>query len=186
MPKLPSGREETFNKLYEQTHDQVFGYLRHYTSDDHLIEDLMQESYLKVWERIDKINNVEQALPLVKTYTKNLLIDVIRKRMKEDMQWLETLQEDVAGIVETPQSTDSKQKLEILDLAIDRLPQKCKTVYIYHREEGLSYAEIAALLSVSVSMVEKHMSKAIRLLKKELLSDPSLLLLVVLAGEHWR
>jgi RNA polymerase sigma factor (sigma-70 family) len=142
----------------------------------------MQESYLKVWERLDKISNIEQALPLVKTYTRNLLIDVIRRRMKEDQQWLETLKEEVADLVEEPSSLENKHQLEILDIAIDRLPEKCKTVYLYHREEGLSYAEIAAQLSVSVSMVEKHMSKAIRLLKKELLTDPSLLLLVVLAG----
>lgn len=164
------------------TRDPVFHYIRHYTGDTQLIEDLMQEAYLKVWERLDNIKDLDRALPLVKTYTRNLLIDVVRRRMKEDIQWLESLNEEVSTLVENSLSVENKRQLEILDIAIERLPDKCKTVYLYHREDGLSYKEIAARLSVSVSMVEKHMSKAIRLLKQEILNDPSLVFLLVVAG----
>ena len=182
MPKTSSDsprREDLFNRLYTLTKDPVYHYIRHYTRDTHLIEDLMQQAYLKVWERLDEIRDIDRALPLVKTYTRNLLVDAIRKRMKEDIQWLENLQGEVEGWVEDTSSMESRQQLQVLDIAIDRLPEKCKQVYLFHREQGLSYQEIAARLSISVSMVEKHMSKAIRFLKEDLLTDPSLLLLVV-------
>lgn len=182
MPKPLSDnahREDVFNRLYALTKAPVYHYIRHYTRDTHLIEDLMQQAYLRVWERLDTIRDIDGALPLVKTYTRNLLVDAIRKRMKEDVQWLESLRGEVEGMVEDTLSMESKQQLQVLDIAIDRLPEKCKQVYLFHREQGLSYQEIAARLSISVSMVEKHMSKAIRFLKKDLLTDPSLLLLVV-------
>ncbi|WP_223151948.1 sigma factor-like helix-turn-helix DNA-binding protein [Chitinophaga qingshengii] len=63
----------------------------------------------------------------------------------------------------------------------NRLPDACREVYLLHREQGLSHREIAARLKVSVSMVEKHMSKAMRLLSNELLSDYALILLLVTA-----
>lgn len=172
-------REEAFNRLYNLTRDPVYHYLRHYTADTHLIEDLMQQAYLKVWERLDKIRDIDDAVPLIKTYTRNLLVDVIRKRLKEDVQWLETLKKEVEGIVEPSGPLESRQQLQVLDIAIDRLPEKCKQVYLFHREQGLSYQEIATRLSISVSMVEKYMSKAIRFLKQDLLTDPTLLLVVV-------
>ncbi|HEY9258818.1 hypothetical protein [Chitinophaga sp.] len=52
-------------------------------------------------------------------------------------------------------------------------------MYILHREEGLSYRDIYFRMSISVSMVEKHMSKAIRLLKRDLLTNCELLLVIV-------
>jgi RNA polymerase sigma factor (sigma-70 family) len=42
------------------------------------------------------------------------------------------------------------------------LPERCREVYLLHRFDGLSYAQIATQCGVSVSMVEKQMTKAIK------------------------
>lgn len=170
-----------FTRLYELTRNNVYQYLRKYTNDTHLIEDLMQQCYIKVWERLDTIRDIGEALPLLKTYARNLLIDVVRRRMKEDLKWLEMLREEAESILSDHVSRDGEKRLQVLDIAIRRLPDNCKKVYLFHREEGMSYKEISSRLSISVSMVEKYMSKAIRLLKQELLSDGSLLLMVIAA-----
>ncbi|NML36919.1 sigma-70 family RNA polymerase sigma factor [Chitinophaga sp. G-6-1-13] len=171
-------KEQVFTGLYHASRDRLYQYLYQYTKDTHLLQDLLQQSYLRVWEKMDDIYNIEQALPLLKTIARNLLIDVVRKRMKEDVAWLETVKTEVEQMVTVPVES-SRNPLLVLDTAISQLPVNCRRVYLLHREEGLSYKEISSRLSISVSMVEKHMSKAIRLLKNDLLTNYELLLIVV-------
>lgn len=175
---IAGSREETFYILYNATKDSLYNYLQKYTRDTYLLDDIMQQCYLKVWERIEQIREPERAQPFIKKVAHHLLVDVVRRRMKEDIQWLETIQEEIKELILQPTDFHFTQ-LHALDNAIDRLPDQCREVYLLHREEGFSYKEIAAHLKVSVSMVEKHMSKAIRLLSKELLGDYSLILLLV-------
>ncbi|PSL46521.1 RNA polymerase sigma-70 factor (ECF subfamily) [Chitinophaga niastensis] len=171
-------KELVFTKLYHASRDRLYNYLHSYTQDTHLLQDLMQQSYLKVWERMGDIQDIEKALPLLKTIARNLLIDVIRRRMKEDTAWLETVQEEAHQLITLP-AENSRASLQALDTAIAQLPDNCRQVYLLHREEGLSYREISLRMSVSVSMVEKHMSKAIRLLKQELITNGELVLVLV-------
>ncbi|WP_143306630.1 RNA polymerase sigma factor [Chitinophaga vietnamensis] len=171
-------KERAFTSLYLASRDRLHHYLRNYSHDDHLLQDLMQQCYLKIWERMEEVREPEHALPLLKTIARNLLIDVIRRRVKEDTTWLETMKEEVEQLVTMPAESPRKP-LQALDTAISQLPDNCRRVYIMHREEGLSYREISLRMSISVSMVEKHMSKAIRLLKKDLITNCELLLVLV-------
>lgn len=169
----------TFTRLYLATRDRVFVYLHRFTRDTALIEDLMQQCYIKIWERLDTIQDPDAALPLVKTYARNLLIDEVRRRMREDAQWMTVLEEETGSMINNYISEEGKKQLQALDKAIDRLPDNCREVFLMHREKGMSYREIAEQLTVSVSMVEKYMSRAIRLLKNDLLTDYEFLLVVM-------
>ncbi|NII26494.1 sigma-70 family RNA polymerase sigma factor [Pseudoflavitalea sp. X16] len=179
MQPAPSSSNLVFTRLYLETRDRVFAYLSRFTSDTTLIEDLLQQCYLKIWERIEVIRDPAEALPLVKTYARNLLIDEVRRRMREDAQWLENLEKETGSITESYISDNGRAQLQALDQAIDRLPGNCREVFLMHREKGMSYREIAEQLSLSVSMVEKYMSRAIRLLKNDLLTDYNLILTIV-------
>lgn len=184
MPEISySKKEQDFKQLYLSTRDGLFSYLNLYTRDIHLVEDIMQQCYLNIWERMDTILNPLQAGGLVRVYARNLLIDVIRKRMKEDILWLEQLQQEAARVVDQSLNAAGREQLVLLDAAVERLPGPARKVYLLHRENGLSYRQIAAELSISVSMVEKRMSKAIRLLKNEMLTDLPLVLLLVSGNE---
>jgi RNA polymerase sigma factor (sigma-70 family) len=184
MPEISySKKEQDFKQLYLSTRDGLFSYLNLYTRDIHLVEDIMQQCYLNIWERMDRILNPLQAGGLVRVYARNLLIDVIRKRMKEDILWLEQLQQEAARVVDQSMNAAGREQLVLLDAAVEKLPEPARKVYLLHRENGLSYRQIAAELSISVSLVEKRMSNAIRLLKNELLTDLPLVLLMVSGNE---
>ena len=60
-----------------------------------------------------------------------------------------------------------KDRLEILNSEIDKLPNKTKEVFYLSKKRGLSNIEISELLDVSIKTVEGHMTKAFKLLRTE-------------------
>lgn len=56
---------------------------------------------------------------------------------------------------------DYRQRLAILEQAVAELPDKCREVFLMHKFDGFSHAEIAKELNISRSMVEKHVMKAL-------------------------
>ena len=50
--------------------------------------------------------------------------------------------------------------------AIAKLPERCRLVYTLHREQGLSYAEVAAVMGISVKTVDAQMGRALKSLRK--------------------
>jgi RNA polymerase sigma-70 factor (ECF subfamily) len=61
-----------------------------------------------------------------------------------------------------------QQGLRKAQEAIDRLPPRCREVFLLHRLDGLSHAEVARVLGISRSMVEKHLARADRQVRGEL------------------
>jgi len=53
--------------------------------------------------------------------------------------------------------------------AIDRLPERCRLTFTLHRQEGLTYTEIASVLNISIKTVETQMGRALKTLRKLLL-----------------
>jgi RNA polymerase sigma-70 factor (ECF subfamily) len=62
----------------------------------------------------------------------------------------------------------SEEALRMISAAIERLPTKCRRALLMQRIDGLSHEEIAATLSVSKSMVEKYIARAVGTLRAAL------------------
>ncbi|RYZ62955.1 MAG: RNA polymerase sigma-70 factor, partial [Chitinophagaceae bacterium] len=63
---------------------------------------------------------------------------------------------------------ERKELQSLIDRSVNALPKKCKQAFLLSREENLSYKDISAELEISVSTVEKHISKALKYIKGNL------------------
>ena len=61
--------------------------------------------------------------------------------------------------------TDFKRILELIDTQVEKLPEKCKLIFKYSREQGMPAKEIARELHISQKTVENQLNKALRQLK---------------------
>lgn len=79
-------------------------------------------------------------------------------------------------------TTDATDIAVAIERAIDALPERCRQVFRMHREQQLSYSEIARLLGLSVKTVDNHMGRALKMLRERLAAYlPAGVALVVLA-----
>ncbi|VCU71098.1 putative RNA polymerase sigma factor FecI [Pigmentiphaga humi] len=123
-------------------------------------EDAMQDAVVGMLE--NGLIAVENPRGYLARSISNGLVDRYRRRSAIDFQPLEELDENEHPAVQDSQtSLYTKEVLDALMAALEELPLSCQKVYIRHRLEGWSHAEIAADLGISRSMVEKHMNRAL-------------------------
>ncbi len=138
-------------------------------------EDLVQELYFRL-DRAELSPEVENPVAYLYKMAFNLARDHRRERQRSharDGQWVESQRimigtEPVADHAPADIAYEAKQDLARLVAALEDLSPHCRRVFMLHKFEGMSHAEIAAKVGISRSTVEKHMGTAIKHLLKRL------------------
>lgn len=129
-------------------------------------EDVVQEAFIKLWGRRDRWSADGSLRALLYTVTRNAALDE-RRRMGRHEKSLDQVPRP------RPQPTPSEEAMaedlrEAAARAVSELPPKRQEVFRLAREEGLSYAEIAAVMDVSPQTVANQMSLALADLREAL------------------
>jgi RNA polymerase sigma-70 factor (ECF subfamily) len=149
-----------FKKLYYRYYKALirFAWFRTHSMD--LSSELIQELFYRVWNnrlRLDSSKSIKAYL--YKSLT-NLIINHVN---------LSSSQASSIENMEDEKDISIHNDLDFgLDLnsALDKLPEKLKTVFMLSRMDGYKYSEIAEICNISVKAVEKRMSQAFSRLKK--------------------
>lgn len=145
-------------------HDaQLKAYLRGSFPSVRDVDDVAQESYLRLW-RLRTTQPVRSAKALLFTIARRLAIDFVRRDRtyarddKERVEDLSALAEDRS----TEQSGGLDEKVDFFAEAIAELPTRCREVFVLHKIHGLSRRETASRLGISERTVGAHTSAAMK------------------------
>jgi RNA polymerase sigma-70 factor (ECF subfamily) len=132
-------------------------------------EDLVQELYLKL-AALDEAEEIDNPSAFLYRAAHNLMLDRQRQERRTNLRdgaWQET-QELRAGEPAVDDALAARRRLVRLGAIVEEMPAKMREAFRLHKLEGLSHAETARSMNVSVSAVEKHISAALKLLLKKL------------------
>ncbi len=156
----------------------IVNWLKKFLGDNETAMDVKQSAFLHVWEfsKHSKINNPKALMFKI---ARNLAYNEIRRRKRFDASFVTTsdyseYEIEHATYSTTPspeQITSLRDDIQRVFEEIDTLPERPKQTLIMHRIHGKSYKEIAQILSVSESSVEKYMIEALKRLRKCLTPD---------------
>lgn len=159
MNKQKRDIEETFRCYYKP----LCLYAMHYLHDMDLVEDVVQDCFVELWERM----NAEKTVSSVKSYlymmVRNRCLDTLKKDNQIDYN---SLPSDLENIIQDEEAEERSLIEARLWTAIDSLPERCREVFLLSKRDGLKYKEIADKLDISVNTVENQVSKALRILKE--------------------
>lgn len=138
-------------------------------------EDLAQELYLKLAAR-ERTQEVGNPTALLYRMALNLMLDRARGEARataRDTAWRQTAHTQVAGVdvVDEPPADEAvaaAQRLRQLVAAVQELPPQAGRAFRLHKLDGLSHAETARAMGLSVKAVEKHVSAALKALTAKL------------------
>lgn len=167
LAALQAGDTAVFKLLFEEFQPRLYRFLWLKLRAVEQAEDLVQESFLRFWKTRSQLRpggNIEIYLFRIAS---NLATDVLRKPKRENHR-LDLEVESLRAAPAADQVVESKQLADIIAAQVASLPERPRTAFILSRYENLSHAEIAKIMGISVKTVEKHIGKALRLLREKL------------------
>jgi RNA polymerase sigma-70 factor (ECF subfamily) len=155
----------TFEQLFKEHHPHCLAFAIHYTGDPHDAEEVVQLVFSQLWEKRGSIVITGSPRSYLFTAIRNTAISQWRKQSvrSEKENSFGQLQE-----VEVQFSLQAKELEKRLEQALKKLPERCREVFLLSRRQQLKYAEIAAVMDISVKTVENQMGKALKILHTEL------------------
>lgn len=163
------GIELIFKQYYDVMCQTAYRILK----EKSLAEDIVQEVFFELFKKRDKVK-----IQSLSGYLKRSVYNRSLNKIKSNKNLVDS---DELNIELSDKSISSQQDLEYKELenylneVIDKLPEKCRLVFILNRFEELSYKEVAEKLEISVKTVENQMSKALRILRQEMVQYKMLL-----------
>ena len=167
----------TFRQYYDSYYDQLYHFLTFYTKNSIIIEDVLQEIFLKLWENREKIE-----VKYIKTYlfhaAKNKVLNHLRDEQSRHYlleNWFYQQQYESKG----KDCFDLELFILQLDKIVKQLPERCREIFLLSREEKLTYKQIADKLNLSVKTVEVQMGIALKRIRESLSSSTFLVLIAM-------
>lgn len=151
-----------YNICVDDYSDGIFRFILKNICDEDKAKDVVQDTYEKLWKKIENVN-YEKVKSYLFTTAYHTMIDMIRK----DKRKVNLEQANVEDMLTTDTYSDLK---EILDKAVDKLPEIQKSVILLRDYEGYSYNEIAEITGLNESQVKVYIYRARVFLKKHLKS----------------
>ena len=171
---LKSDKAENFEKLYFDNFSMLCKSVYRFVKDEDITKDIVQEVFLRLWQRYDEIKLAGSP----KSYLHKACINQALNYLKEKERRVnreETFGKSIS--ISDQKSNRPDVKYEASEVSrniqqeIDDLPKMCKSAFLLSRHEGKSYKEIAELMKISVNTVEKHIGKALKILRNSLKKD---------------
>ena len=166
-----------FKSLVESLQEKVRNTCFRYVNNVEDADDIAQEVFIQAYESMSHFREEAQLSTWVYRIAVNKSLDFIRskKRKKRFVQLTSLFKfgED-EGVIEitsigTPeQELEDKERKEVLDWAISKLPDNQKTTIILSKYEGFSNKEVTKIMEMSLSAVEALMHRAKKNLHKQL------------------
>ena len=169
IASLAERDERTFEQVFKTHFKNLHAYAYTILKDDMLSEELVQNIFFKLWERPEKLNiSGSIAAYLYRAvYNESLNhLKHLKVRSKYESHAVHQLKNETDSASKRIMLKELERKL---DVALQELPEQCRTIFQLSRFEELKYREIAERLEISPKTVENQMGKALKLLRMKLI-----------------
>jgi RNA polymerase sigma-70 factor (ECF subfamily) len=166
LERLRAGEQQAFEAIFRAHYAQLVGVAEAILRGRAQAEDAAQDVMLELWRRRQEIVLTTSLRAYLVRATRNRALNQIRHR-----RTIERARLDAVGPTAAPAADQDLAEQELLaaaERAVRDLPERCREVFELSRVHGLTYGEIAQVLSISVKTVETQMGKAIRVMRDRL------------------
>ncbi|KYB46145.1 hypothetical protein AB664_25115 [Brucella anthropi] len=121
--------------------------------------DLVQDVFLRLWERGS--GNLDSDVAYLNRSVSNAIVDYVRAERVRSAYAANILPEQCAAPIPTPYDlVEIRDAVRQLDDVIRAMPERTRHIFLLNKVHGCKYSEIAEVLGISRSAVEKHMARA--------------------------
>lgn len=172
--------QQALAEIYEISSPAVYKAIRVLIKDEDTVYDILQDTYVKAFTRLDQLQDAEKLIPWLKMIANNRAKDWLKKSKpvfftdisgteEEDNVSFEESIEDVRSDMNPEMSMDEKEVRRLVMEILDQLPEDQRIVIGMFYYEEMSVKDIAAALEVSENTVKSRLSYGRKKIKEQVL-----------------
>jgi len=172
--------ERAFEQVYKKYFKDLHSYAWNLVKDEAIAEGIVQNVFLKLWERAENLNFQQAPAPYLYRSVHNESLNHLKhKKVRQayDAYAMKQQVYDKSSATSKVQLSELQQKISV---ALNDLPQQCRTIFQMSRFREMKYQEIADELGLSVKTVEAQMGKALKVMRKKLADYLPILIFTIL------
>ena len=160
---IAAGDSEALVALYERTYAAVYGFALSICRNVHDAEDVLQETYLRVFESAGRYRAQGKPMAWLLTIVRNLCLQKLRERQRQS----DLPQESWEPWLRDKEGMTAEDKA-VLAECMARLTDEERHIVVLHAVGGLRHRETAVLLGLPLSTVLSKYARALKKLKEHL------------------
>lgn len=171
-----AGNQASFQILVERYQARLFSLVRHYTKNPYEIEDVVQETFLKAYTRLDSFQHQSSFYTWIYRIAVNTILDFLKRRGRspvtsvEDPELVQSTTIAASPRVLSPDARMQREEIQtITHQILDGMPEIFRTVLVMREFEDMPYQDIADVLGISIGTVESRLFRARARFKEKLL-----------------
>ena len=161
---LKAGDINSLEKVYKMYYSKLYGFAKKFDSATLGPEDFVQQTFLKLWEKLDQLKEDVLLDKQIYTICKNLIINHLNREAKTVAQIEEKYLPEGDEVEDLVRKNNKLKKIYSI---IQKLPAKRKNIFLLHKINNLTYEEIAESLGISKKTIANHIYLAHSFIKEE-------------------
>jgi len=150
--------KQSFKSLYDRHTKGLFSFLMRLTGDCSTAEDILQETFERVYEQLNDRRVVDNFSSYLYATGRNIYHDMLRKK-KRSQAFIESRAHEIARTSGIRDGVEEHQR--ILEQIICELPPMEREVFLLKRRRGFDFETIASICECSVRTAKSRMKKAV-------------------------
>ena len=176
VEQLKQGQQQALRPLYDRYGKKVYGLSYRLSSDSEIAEDITQEVFVQVWQKIHNFRGDSKFSTWLYSVTSHVAINHMRKQKRWWQSWfVKNDNESGTEIIENMPINDDSSDYELsrsgLDKHIMRLPQQARIVFVLFAIQGWRHEEISRELKIAVGSSKAQYHRAKQLLQESLKAE---------------
>lgn len=157
---LEGGNPQNFKKIYDATFNVLFKVVYRIVKNEEVSEDIIHESYIKMYEKNMNFPSVDDAKYWLLRVAKNGALNYVKRKERERRAYEKALKEDTRSMDSGETILLKDESCSKVQEALDKLPEKLRTVLILKEYSDMNYKEIGRILGITEGNVRVRVFRA--------------------------
>lgn len=165
-----SGEKRAFGELVDRYHVRLLNFIYRTIGDRDRAEDLVQETFIRVYRHLHRFDQTKKFSTWAYTIASNLAKNELRNRSRNPLVLFQTIKKNWESDhrplewednTYRPDDLYRKRHLkEMVDRAVEQLPEHHRVVFVLREMEGKTYEEISEITGVNLGTVKSRLNRA--------------------------
>ena len=165
------GDTRAFRQIFDALFSNLTKFSFSFVHSKEAATEIVDELFVQLWVKRADIMKINDLRVYLYTATKNASLNYISKKAKQiEVEPYENLIVQMTDVVSPEQIMITKEMLQKIKEAVDSLPPRCKLIFKFVREDGLSYSEVAEILGLSIKTIDSQMVIAVARIRAKLMN----------------